>query len=275
MQNQTHELYGVGLGLRSQHYADILETQPPIPWFEILSDNYLTKGGLNLYHLDKIAERYPIAMHSVGMSLGSTDPINWDYFKKLKKLSTRVKPVVISDHVCWISVNQQYLHELMPLPYTEEVIKHVVNRIQQIQDFLGCSILIENVSSYMTYKISQMTEWEFITRIAEKADCNILLDINNIYVSANNHHFDPVDYLTSIQKHRVKQFHLAGFDDKGDYLLDSHGAPVCESVWDLYLKALNCFGPVPTLLERDNEIPALNVLIKEMGQAQRMLDEIS
>ena len=264
----------VGVGLRSCHYQTILCEQPDIAWFEILADNYLKPSGIPISQLIPICERYPVVIHSVGMSLGSVDPINWDYLKQLRCLAERIHPAWISDHLCWISTEQDYLQELMPLPYTDEAVNHVAQRIKQIQDFLGQRILIENVSSYMAYKHSCLSEWEFLTAVAESADCYILLDINNIYVSAFNHQFDPQTYLHHIPPSRVKQLHLAGYEDCQTHLLDTHGDKVQTPVWELYRHALNYLGPVPTLIEWDNNIPEWLVLTAEAERARAVMETV-
>jgi len=265
----------VGVGLRAQHFQEIVTNSPDIPWFEILADNYLTAGGPALRYLDEIVQHYPVAMHSVAMSLGSTDELNWDYLHKLKQLMQRIDPVVVSDHLCWVSVQQEYLHELMPLPYNQAAVDHVAARIAKVQDFLGRQILIENLSSYFTYAQSTMTEWEFYVAVAQQADCFMLLDINNIYVSSRNHQFDPETYLNHIPPERVRQCHLAGFTDKGDFLLDTHGDHVHPPVWELYDKAMQRFGPKPTLIEWDNNIPEFPVLLAEAQQAQKIINGIA
>jgi hypothetical protein len=270
----THPFLGFGLGLRPVHYPSILETLPAIDWFEILTENYLVPGGKPLYYLDRVKEHYPIVMHGVSMSLGSTDPLDYAYLQQVKDLADRVQAKWISDHICWTGVHKTNLHDLLPLPYTEEAIRHVVGKIQKVQDFLGRQILIENVSSYLTYKHSEMTEWDFITQIAERADCFVLLDINNIYVSAFNHGFSAQTFLTSIPKHRVKQFHLAGHLNKGDHIIDTHDAPVIDPVWALYAQALTHFGKISTMIERDDNIPALEVLIQELEQAKHIAFDV-
>lgn len=275
MLNLQQSIRNVGIGLRSCHYQYILENLPAVPWFEILSDNYLSQSGESFYYLSKICEHYPVAMHGVGLSLGSTDPLNKGYLKKLKQLAERIKPAYISDHLCWISVEGQYLHELMPLPYTEEAITHVVERIRQVQDYLGQQILIENVSNYLRYTSSVLSEAEFLSEIANRADCHILLDINNIYVSATNHQFDAMQYLNNIDKVRVKQYHLAGYQDQGTHLLDTHGASIDSAVWELYKIALQKTGKIPTLLEWDNNIPEFPVLMAEAKRAQIIMDDLS
>lgn len=265
-------LQGTGIGLRSCHYSYIEKTKPNIPWFEVLSDNYLCDGGPGLQHLEKVRSLYPITLHGVGMSLGSTDPINVTYFKKLKSLIERFQPALVSDHLCWSSLNGQHFHELLPLPYTEETIAHVSARIRQVQNFLGQRIMIENVSSYLHFTHSKLTEWQFLQAVAEEADCLILLDINNIYVSAYNNNFDPHDYLDQLTTQRIAQFHLAGYEDKVTHLLDDHGAAVHSGVWKLYADAIKKWGAKPTLIERDNSIPEFDVLIKEATLADRIME---
>lgn len=263
-----HKALGFGLGLRVPHYDTILSTQPEVDWFEILSENYMVPGGKPLYYLDQIRANYPIVMHGVSMSIGSTDPLNKDYLRQLKELIDRVEPVWISDHLCWTGLNGKNLHDLMPLPYTEEAIKHVVQRVEAVQDFLGRRILLENVSSYVGYQQSLMTEWEFLAEIAKQADCLILLDINNIYVSSVNHDFSPVEYLNGMPANRVQQFHLAGHTDCGDYIIDTHDAPVIDPVWALYSEAINRFGNISTMIERDDNIPPFEELMEELKIAR-------
>jgi hypothetical protein len=266
------KIQNVGLGFRACHYSYIVENIPSVPWFEIITENYLGKQGVALKQLQILREHYPLVFHGVSMSLGSTDPLNAAYLQQLKQLSAVIKPAYISDHLCWTSVNGEYFHELMPLPYTEETIKHVTARIQQVQDFLGQQILIENVSSYLNYSYSTMPEWEFLNAIAESADCFILLDLNNIYVSGQNHGFDPSLYINKINASRVRQFHLAGFLDCDTHLLDTHGAQVHPQVWSLYETALEQFGAIPTLIEWDNDIPSFPELLNEASKAQKLMD---
>lgn len=264
---------GFGIGLRSAHYDEILTFAPDIDWFEIISEDYLLTAAPSLSYLDKICERYPITMHGVSMSLGSADPLNWDYLKSLKNLIQRVNPMWVSDHCCWTGVNQINLHDLLPLPYTEEAIKHVSRRIRQVQDFLERPLIIENVSSYITYKASALSEWEFIEAIVTQADCLLLLDVNNVYVSAFNHGFNPIDYLNGISVDRVQQFHLAGHKPCDTHLIDTHDRDISSDVWDLYAYAVKRFGKVPTLIERDTDIPPLNELIGELNQARFICQE--
>ncbi|NER50400.1 MAG: DUF692 domain-containing protein [Symploca sp. SIO1A3] len=266
---------GAGIGLRSLHYQYIITHKPQVNWFEVISDNYFGDGGLPLYHLEKIRQDYPINLHGVGMSLGSTDPLNQDYLTRLKKLAARIEPDWVSDHLSWISINGHYLNDLIPLVYTEEVMDNVASRILQVQEFLDRPILIENPSPYITFTDSTMTEWEFITKLVHKTDCYLLLDINNVYVNAINSGFDPLTYLDNIPATRVKEIHLAGYEEKENYLLDTHGYPVHPPVWQLYEEALIKFGAVPTLIEWDTDIPSFEVLMAEANKAEQFLEKVS
>lgn len=266
---------GFGLGLRVDHYETILNTSPAVDWFEIISENYLVPGGKPLHYLDRIRERYPLVMHGVSLSIGSTDPLNRDYLKQLKELAARVQPAWISDHLCWTGVHGRNMHDLLPLPYTEETIDHVAARIRQVQDFLGRQILIENVSSYVSFAQSQLSEWDFLRAISERADCLLLFDVNNIYVSSVNHGFDPIDYLNGIPADRVQQFHLAGHEDHGRYIIDTHDQPVPDPVWDLYAHALRRFGSISTMIERDDNIPPLAELIEELQHARSIAAQVA
>ena len=259
---------GFGLGLRTTHYEAILETKPSLDWFEIISENYMVPGGRPLANLTRIRNDYPMAMHGVSLSIGSSDPLNADYLRDLKRLADRIEPEIISDHLCWTGIAGKNLHDLMPLPYTEDTVAHVASRVRQVQDFLGRQILLENVSSYITFVQSEMTEWAFLRAIAEQADCHILLDINNIFVSAFNHGFEPIEYIEGIPIGRVKQFHLAGHENRGDIIIDTHDAPVIDRVWDLYASACRRFGPVSTMIERDDHIPPLEELLVELNHAR-------
>jgi uncharacterized protein (UPF0276 family) len=266
---------GFGLGLRVDHYEAILNSDPAVDWFEILSENYLVPGGKPLHYLDRIRERFPLVMHGVSLSVGSTDPLDRDYLKQLKALAARVRPAWISDHLCWTGVHSKNMHDLLPLPYTEEAIEHVAARVREVQDVLGRQILLENVSSYVSYAQSQLTEWEFLSAICERADCLILLDINNIYVSSVNHEFDPLIYLAGVPGERVRQFHLAGHEDHGHYIIDTHDHPVPDPVWELYADALRRFGPVSTMIERDDNIPPLDELLTELDHARRIAADVT
>jgi uncharacterized protein (UPF0276 family) len=268
------DFLGFGLGLRTQHYSYILEHQPEVDWFEAITEDYLVPGGKPHYYLNRIREHYPLVMHGVSLSIGSCDPLNWEYLQKVKNLADKIQPAWISDHLCWTGVDGLNMHDLLPLPYTEEALKHVVDRVKQVQDFLGRQILLENVSSYIEYRASKVTEWEFLSAIAEQADCFILLDINNIYVSSVNHHFDPLNYLNAIPKHRVRQFHLAGHKNCGDYIIDTHDASIIDGVWSLYAEAVERFGRVATMIERDDDIPEFPVLFAELQQAKKIAKTI-
>ncbi len=266
---------GFGLGLRTDHYHIITEEWPrQIDWFEIISENYMVDGGKPLYFLDAIRERYPIVMHGVSLSVGGSDPLDPAYLDRLKLLADRVDPPWFSDHLCWTGLGGANMHDLLPLPYTEEAIDHVADRIRRVQDHLERPMLIENVSSYLTYKDSVISEWEFLTAVAERADCYILLDINNIYVSAFNHDFDPYTYLNYVPVQRVAQFHLAGHTNHGDYIIDTHDHPVIDPVWELYAAAVRRFGPVSAMIERDDHIPPLAELLTELEQARRIAQPI-
>ena len=259
---------GFGLGLRPDHYEAILATAPPVDWFELLSENYMVGGGKPLHYLDRIRANYPVVMHGVSLSIGSTDPLNADYLRDLKSLAARVEPAWISDHLCWTGVDRTNLHDLMPLPYTEEAIEHVVERVRRVQDYLGRQLLLENVSSYVTYTDSALTEWQFVREVAERADCLLLLDINNVYVSSFNHGFDPLQYLAGIPRERVQQIHLSGHRNLDTHIIDTHDEPVIDAVWDLYAAACRRFGPTSTMIERDDNIPPLEALLTELTHAR-------
>lgn len=266
--SKKRKFLGYGLGLRTDYYDIILEEKPDVDWFEILSENYMVKGGKALYYLDAIREQYPVVMHGVSMSIGGTDPLDFDYLQQLKTLMDRAKPEWISDHLCWTGQGNHNLHDLMPLPYNDEAILHVAERVKKVQEYLGTRILLENVSSYVTYKQSEMSEWKFYSRVVEEADCLMLLDINNIYVSARNHQFDAIDYINGVPPQRVQQFHLAGHTDYGHYVIDTHDHPVVDPVWELYGEALKRFGPVSTMIERDDQMPPFDELMAELNQAR-------
>ena len=265
---------GFGLGLRTEHYETVLSENPSVDWFEIITENYLVPGGKPHYYLEKIREHYPMVMHGVSMSIGSVDPLDKEYLQQVKALANKIKPRWISDHLCWTGMQGKNMHDLLPLPYTEEAIDHVVNRIQQVQDFLGQQILIENVSSYLTYQQSDLTEWEFLKEISERADCFILLDVNNIYVSAINHEFNPLDYIHAIPKDRVYQIHLAGHSNMGNYIIDTHDHDVVDPVWQLYADTLRHHGSVSTMIERDDNIPPLADLLNELNHAREIAESI-
>lgn len=261
---------GFGLGLRPEHYEAILQQRPALDWLEIITENYLIPGGKPLYFLDQIRRHYPIVMHGVSLSIGSVDPLDFTYLQQVKTLAERIEPIWISDHLCWTGTEGLNMHDLLPLPYTQQTIDHVVSRIQRVQDFLGRQILIENVSSYLTYQQSEMQEWEFLTEIVQRADCYILLDVNNIYVSSVNHDFNPQTYLNNIPPQRIYQIHLAGHANHGDYIIDTHDATVIQAVWDLYASAIKRFGAISTMIERDDNIPPLNELLLEVEEARNV-----
>ena len=269
------EYLGFGLGLRPKHYAEILETSPAVDWFEVISENYMIPGGQPLRMLDAIAERYPVVMHGVSMSIASTAPLDMDYLKQLKTLERRVNPRWISDHLCWTGVHGMNLHDLLPVPYTDEALRHVVQRISQVQDYLGRRIVIENVSSYISYQASTLEEWDFVRAMADEADCWLLLDVNNVYVSGQNHDFSTHAYIDHIPIERVVQFHLAGHSEGETALIDTHDQPVCEDVWKLYALARKRFGPISTMIERDDNIPPLADLLVELERARSIAQSVA
>lgn len=268
------EFLGFGLGLRHDHYETILDEKPAVDWFEILTENYLVPGGKPLYYLDKIRAMYPMVMHGVSMSIGSTDKLDLDYLHEVKELIKRIEPKWISDHLCWTGIDKKNMHDLLPLPYTEEAIKHVVSQIQQVQEFLGQRILIENLSSYVTYQQSYMTEWEFLSEITQRADCYILLDVNNVYVSSINHEFEPKDYIDALPSECVYQIHLAGHSNEGNCIIDTHDADIIDPVWDLYAHTIKRLGPISTMIERDDKIPPLADLLRELNHARKISNAV-
>jgi len=263
----TRKYLGHGVGLRQRHFGRWLTEKPAIDWVEVISENFFSRGGRPLAVLDKVRAEIPVVMHGVSLSIGSTDPLSAEYLTELKQLAARIQPALISDHLCWGSHGTKYGHDLWPLPYTEEALAHVVQRVQAVQEVLQRQILLENVSSYVGFQQSTMSECEFLGEVAHRADCGILLDINNIYVSARNHGFDPQQYLDQIPVARVGQFHLAGHSDKGTHLLDTHDAPVPDPVWELFQSALKRCGRVSTLIEWDDHIPELEELLGESSKA--------
>jgi len=259
---------GFGLGLRPAHYESILAEAPRIDWFEAISENYMVGGGKPLRWLERIRERYPLVLHGVSLSIGSTAPLDRAYLIELKALAERVQPAWISDHLCWTGIAGRNLHDLLPLPQTEEAVRHVAARVREVQDFLGRRILLENVSSYVSFTYSALPEWEFLRAVAEAADCLLLLDVNNIYVNSRNHGFDPLEYLRAVPPRRVQQIHLAGHSRNGELLIDTHDHPVPEPVWALYGEAVRRFGAVATMIERDDRIPPLAELVDELDRAR-------
>ena len=266
-----------GLGLRTQHYSEFLAAPRHVDWLEIISENYLVPGGKPLVMLDAIRERHPMVMHGVSMSIGGVDGPDPAYLQQLKTLARRVQPMWLSDHLCWTGWHghgARHLHDLMPLPCTEEALKLVVRHVRQVQDTLGRRMLLENVSSYIEFDDATMPEWVFVREVCEQADCLLLLDLNNIHVSAVNHGFDAQDYLRHMPRDRVAQIHLAGHSDHGDHLVDTHDHPVADPVWALYRAALQQLGPVPTMIERDDRIPPLEELLAELDIARRIAAEV-
>ncbi|MEU5420717.1 DUF692 domain-containing protein [Streptomyces sp. NPDC020667] len=264
------EHLGFGVGLRTAHIPYIREHRPPVDFFEIISENFLDAAGPRRRALDEIAERYPVVLHGVSLSIGSTDPLDLGYLRALKRLADSVDAPWVSDHVCWTGVLGVHTHELLPLPLTEESLAHVVQRARTVQDVLERPLALENPSTYLEFRASTLTEWDFLTLLAEEADCGLLLDVNNVHVSGVNHDFDPEKYLRSLPHHRVFQMHLAGHTDYGTHLIDTHDAPVSDPVWDLYRLAVELTGGVATLLERDDKLPSFPVLQEELEKARAM-----
>ncbi|RAP33568.1 hypothetical protein DID80_07975 [Candidatus Marinamargulisbacteria bacterium SCGC AAA071-K20] len=260
---------GFGLGLRPIHFQDFIDNKPKVDWLEIISENFMIDGGRSLHHLDYFIDHYPIIPHGVSLSIGSVDPLDFNYLKKLKALIDKIDPPWFSDHICWTKIHGKNLHNLMPLPYTTDTINYVSEKIKIVQDYMERPFIFENVSSYVEFSGSQMPEWDFVSHVSEKADCGILLDINNIFVSGFNHDFDPKTYINNVPKDRVLQFHIAGHKDKGTYILDSHDHEIRDEVWDLYSWAAPQFGEVSVLLERDDDIPPLPDLLDELIKAKQ------
>lgn len=265
-----------GIGLRGQHYRDVLETLPPVGWFEVHSENYFGGGGRPLYFLERIRADYPLSLHGVGLSLGSTDPLNLVHVRRLKDLVSRFEPIFVSEHLSWSSVGGRYLNDLLPLPYSAQALAHIVERIGRVQEYLGRQILVENISRYLSYEHSTLPEWEFVAETARRSGCGILLDVNNIYVNAVNHGFDEHAYVDAIAPELVQEIHLAGFTrnrfEDGEIIIDSHNRPVADPVWTLYRHALERLGPKPTLIEWDTDLPALTVLVEEARKADALLE---
>jgi uncharacterized protein len=262
---------GYGVGLRSAHFSHILQEWPAVDWFEIISENYIDSQGRPRSVLQQIAERYPIVMHGVALSIGSTDPLNFDYLAKIKRLAGEVKARWISDHLCWTGVAGRTSHDLLPLPLTEAALRHVAARVRTVQDFLGRQLVLENPSSYVTFAVNTMPEWEFLSRLAEETDCGLLLDVNNVYVSSRNHDFDPSEYLRWIPHQRVVQFHLAGHTDLGTHCIDTHDSRVVDKVWQLYREAVALTGGAATLLEWDAKIPTFDEVHAEALKAKEFV----
>lgn len=259
---------GLGVGLRPQHFSYLLEHRPAVDWFEIITENFLDSGGRPRYVLEQLAETYPIVMHGVSLSIGSTDPLDFEYLRKLKSLAKAVDARWISDHLCWTGVAGRNTHDLLPLPLDESTLRHVAARVKAVQDFLGRPLVLENPSSYVTFRQSTMTEWEFLSRLADETDCRLLLDVNNVYVSSVNHDFDPQEFIRHVPHERVVQFHLAGHTRMNDHLIDTHDGPVIDPVWELYREATRLTGGAATLLEWDAKIPDFPTLHAEVLKAR-------
>jgi uncharacterized protein len=268
------EITGVGVGLRAQHAVQMLEQQPHVGWLEVLVDNWMVDGGINQDLLLAISERYPMVLHGVGLSLGSVDRLDKDYIQRVSVLKKQTGAKWYSEHVSFSRVNNRYLPDLFPLPYTDESVKHLSERIRQVQDLLGERILIENISAYIACDDNSMSESEFLANVLSEADCYLLLDLNNVVVSCYNLGQSSEDFITPIPAGRIKEIHLAGFDDKGDYLLDAHNNPVSDTVWRLYRNVIAELGPVPTLIEWDDDLPCLDTLLGERQKAQTLLDAV-
>lgn len=263
--------YGVGIGLRVPHYQHILGKKPVVDWFEIISENYMVDGGRPLAVLDSILDQYRVVQHGVSMYFGSADPLNREHLKRLKSLVRRTGTPWLSDHLCWGSVDGRYTHDLLPMPYTFEAAALTAEKIRQVQDFVEVPVVVENVSSYAEFHVSEMTEWEFLNEVVERADCGILLDVNNIYVSSQNHNFDPKEYVEAVPAERVAQIHIAGHSKFERYILDTHDHPVLDPVWDLYARAIQRCGPTATLLEWDDKIPSFEEVHAEALKANQYL----
>lgn len=265
---------GFGVGLRNAHFEHVLREQPAVDWFEVISENFIDNRGWARHVLDRVAERYPIVMHGVSMSIGSTDPLDFDYLGKLRDLARDVKPRWISDHLCWTGVAGRTTHDLLPLPLNEETLIHVAARVAIVQDFLGCRLVLENPSSYVTFTADTIPECDFIAALAEEADCGLLLDVNNVYVSSVNNGFDPVRYIEAIPPGRIVQFHLAGHTNCGTHIVDSHDDHVIDRVWELYQLAVRRTDGVSTLIEWDSKIPSFDVLHAEALKAKQLTEDL-
>ncbi len=265
--------YGVGIGLRIPHYNHIFEKKPVVDWFEIISENFMIDGGRPLKVLDQILERYRVVQHGVSMYFGSAEPLNREHLRRLKTLVKRTKTPWLTDHLCWGSVDGRYSHDLLPMPYTFEAAKKTAQKIREARDFLEVPIAVENVSSYAEYHVSEMTEWEFLSEVVEDADCGILLDVNNIYVSSQNHNFNPLDYVNNVPHERVAQIHIAGHSKYEKYILDTHDHAVIDPVWRLYSRAIELVGPTATLLEWDDRIPSFEEVHAEALKAKSFVPE--
>jgi uncharacterized protein (UPF0276 family) len=265
----SSQVNGFGLGLRVEHYRDFLDHPPRVDWLEVTSENFMAPGGKPLFHLDAIRANYPMVMHGVSLSIGSCDPLDRQYLGDLKALIARIEPAWVSDHLCWTGVDHTNLHDLLPMPYTEEALQHLCRRVDQVQNYLGRPLVLENVSSYVQFKVDEMSEWEFVATLLKRSGCQLLLDVNNIYVSSVNHQFNAKRYIDAMPAAQIRQIHLAGHEDHGDYIIDTHDHDVSEPVWALYEYAIQRFGLLPTMIERDDHIPPLAALLDELDVARR------
>lgn len=272
--NQPQPTIACGAGLRREHYQTILQDRPSVAWLELITENFMVEGGRPRYVLDQVCADYTVGLHGVSLSLGSVEPVDRSYLDRLDMLVRLVEPMVVSDHLCWTRLDQYNSHDLLPLPFTEEAVGVVAAKIRHVQDRLGRQLLVENIATYVQFRNSTLTECEFVTAVAEEADCGLLLDVNNLYVNARNHGFDPVEYLMHLPATRVQQFHLAGHDDQEDVILDTHDRPVAGDVWDLFHAAVHYVGPRPTIIERDEHIPDFGDIQKEIAMAQEILDGV-
>lgn len=264
---------GIGVGLRTVHFGHILSRRPAVDWFEVLSENFMDTGGRPLWVLDQVAERYPIALHGVSMSIGSTDPLDREYLRKLKSLAARTRARWVSDHLCWTGVAGRNVHDLLPMPYHEEALRHTAARVRQVSEILERPLVLENPSSYVEFASSAMTEWDFLSRLAQEADCGLLLDVNNVYVSSFNHGFDPRVYIDNVPADRVVQYHVAGHTNKGTHILDTHSDHAVAEVWELFRRSCRRTGNVSTLYEWDEDIPDFDVLHAEALKARAYREE--
>jgi uncharacterized protein len=263
----------VGIGLRAPHYRDLLARLPELGFLEVHSENYFGEGGQPHYFLEHLRDRYPLSLHGVGLSLGSAEPVDMAHLRKLRNLIQRYQPGLVSEHLCWSNIGGRHLNDLLPLPYTEEALTVVARKVAQAQDYLGRQILLENISSYLEYTMSDIPEWHFLAELVNRSDCGILLDVNNSYVNAVNHGYDAAQFIMNIPREAVQEIHLAGFDQGAGLLIDTHGKPVHDDVWKLYRLALQRFGRIPTLIEWDTDIPSLDVLLTEADKARAMLQQ--
>lgn len=265
---------GIGVGLRVPHYRHILEQRPPMDFFEIISENFMVDGGKPLFHLERVLDSYRVVQHGVSLGIGGPEPLDRGYLARLKQLVRKVSPPWLSDHFCWCGAGGAHLHDLLPLPYTWEVVELVAERARAVQDYLEVPFALENTSSYMAFTASEMTEWQFISEVAERANIGLLLDVNNVYVSAHNHGFSADTFIASVPHERVLQIHLAGHTNLGKVIIDTHRGHVIDEVWDLYRATIARTGPVSTLIEWDDEIPDWPVLVAEAEKARAVRDHV-